>query len=433
MLDESASAGTGRPEKTELVLGFVPLVDAAPLVVAREKGFFAAEGLWVRLVREASWAALRDRVCSGVFDGGHMLAAIPVANAFAAGGWRVPLSAPMTLNLNGNGVTLSLALWDELAAEDAAVRSGDLSLPRALARVVRKRRAAGQSLPTFGVVFPHSSHNYLLRYWLAAGGVDPDRDVRLQVVPPPQMIAYLTAGRLDGYCVGAPWNDLAQAHGVGRLAISGHGIWNNAPEKVLGVTAAWASRRPATLRALLRALLRAGEWLDHPANRAEAAYWLARPDVIHVPQAVVEQALRVGGDGTGLLFHRHAASFPWAAGAQWTLSQMRRWGQVGSSATAARAAAVCDAAIYRLAAADLGLAVPAHDTRTEGEHAAPWTAAAEGGGAITLGADRFCDGRVFDPAHFDDYVAGFEIGMPANRPQMDGSANHSSAREAASS
>jgi nitrate/nitrite transport system substrate-binding protein len=434
MSEQVRIAGSGTPEKSELVLGFVPLVDAAPLVVAREKGFFAAEGLSVRLVREASWAALRDRVCSGVFDGGHMLAAIPVANAFALGGWRVPLAAPMTLNLNGNGVTLSLTLWDELAAEDASVRAGDLSAARALAGVVRRRRAQGRKLPTFGVVFPHSSHNYMLRYWLAAGGVDPDCDVRLEVVPPPQMIAYLTAGRIDGYCVGAPWNDLAETHGVGTLAISGHDIWNNAPEKVLGVTAAWAARRPATLRALLRALLRAGEWLDQPANRAEAAYWMARPDVLHVPEAVVEKALRIGGDNEGgLYFHRHAATFPWASRAIWTLSQMRRWGQVGVGALPAAAAAVCDPAIYRLAAADIGLPVPAVDGKRDGEHGAPWTMVAADGHAITLGADRFCDGAVFDPARFDAYLAGFAIGRPANHEQTDGSANHSSAREAASS
>ena len=426
MTDAGPIARSGVPEKTELILGFVPLADAAPLVVAREKGFFAAEGLSVRLVREASWAALRDRVCSGIFDGGHMLAAIPVANAFALGGWRTPLVAPMALNLNGNAVTLSLSLWDELAAEDSGVRAGDLSIPRALVRLAQSRRAEGRPVPRFGVVFPHSSHNYLLRYWLAAGGVDPDRDVRLEVVPPPQMITYLTAGRIDGYCVGAPWSELAEAHGVGRIAVLGHGIWNNALDKVLGVTAAWAARRPATLRALVRALLRAGAWLDQPANRAEAAYWMARPEILHVPESVVETALRAVGDRIpgGLLFSHHAATFPWASRGVWTLSQMRRWGQVGAGATPAAAAAVYDSTVYRLAAADLGQPVPAVDFKRDGEHAEPWSAAAADGGAITLGADRFCDGRIFDPTQFDAYLAGFGIGKGDNS---------ASAREAASS
>jgi nitrate/nitrite transport system substrate-binding protein len=433
MVEKTHNIGSGTPEKAELVLGFVPLLDAAPLIVAREKGFFAAEGLSVRLAREASWAAMRDRVCSGVFDGGHMLAAIPVANAFALGGWRVPLTAPMALNLNGNGVTLSLSLWDELVAQDGAVQAGDLSVPRALARLVRGRRAAGRNPPAFGVVFPHSSHNYMLRYWLAAGGVDPDRDVRLEVVPPPQMIAYLTAGRIEGYCVGAPWNDLAEAHDVGRLAASGHDIWNNAQEKVLGVTTAWAMRRPATLRALVRALLRAGEWLDQPGNRAEAAYWMARPDVIHVPEAVLSEALHLDGDRGGLVFYRHAAMFPWASSAVWTLSQMRRWAQVGPGAVPATAAAVNDSHIFRLAAADLGFDVPATDMKPEGEHAAPWTAATVDSRAITLGADRFCDGRVFDPAQCDAYLAGFDIGRSAKQRQSNGNATHSPAREAKSS
>lgn len=430
MVEQALTAGSGTPEKTDLVLGFVPLVDAAPLVVAREKGFFAAEGLSVRLAREASWAALRDRVCSGVFDGGHMLAAIPAANAFGLGGWRVPLVAPMALNLNGNAVTLSLSLWDELAADDSTIQAGDLSVPRSLLRLARRRRAAGASLPTFGVVFPHSSHNYLLRYWLAAGGVDPDRDVRLEVVPPPQMIAYLTAGRIDGYCVGAPWNDLAEAHGVGRIAATGHDIWNNALDKVLGVTAAWAARHPAALRALVRALLRAGVWLDQPGNRAEAAYWMARPDILAVPETVIGKAFGTGKGG--LLFHHLAAMFPWASRGVWTWSQMRRWGQVGPAASPAAAAAAYDSSTYRLASADLGLPVPASDSKRDGEHAAPWTAAASGGGGIVLGADRFCDGRVFDPVAFDAYLAGFEIGRPANHNLTDGSANHSTAREAAS-
>ena len=345
-------------EKTELDLGLIALVDGAPLIVARERGFFADEGLSVRLVRQASWAAVRDLVESGVLDGAHMLAAMPLASTLGLSGRRVPMAAPLSLSINGNGVTLSCALAEEVDAMRAGNDGDTLATARALREAIVRRRGAGLPPPTFGVVFQHSSHNYMLRYWLAAGGVDPDRDVRLLVVPPPQMITYLTARRIDGYCVGAPWNRLAEHLGVGRVVANGYDIWNNAPEKVLAVTDDWAARHPQTLRALLRALIRAAAWLRSPVNHAEAAYWLSNPEAVNAPASVIEDALATGADvnGLGPTFDRYAASFPWRSHARWTLSQMRRWGQIGGDVDiAATADAVYRSDLFREAAADLGV------------------------------------------------------------------------------
>lgn len=423
-------------EKTELDLGFIALVDGAPLVVARERGFFADEGLSVRLVRQASWAAVRDLVGSGVLDGAHMLAAMPLASTLGLSGRRVPMATPLSLNINGNGVTLSCALAEEVDAARDDAGNDTLATARALREAIVRRRDAGLPPPTFGVVFQHSSHNYMLRYWLAAGGIDPDRDVRLLVVPPPQMIAYLTARRIDGYCVGAPWNNLAQRLGVGRVVANGYDIWNNAPEKVFSVTADWAARHPTTLRALLRALIRAAAWLRLPSNHAEAAYWLSNPEAVNAPADVIEDALATGTDtsGIGPTFDRYAASFPWRSHARWTLSQMRRWGQMGDDVDIATTAdAVYRPDLFREAAADLGLPTPADDFKPEGVHDAPWSAAAANSGAITLGADLFCDGRPFDPTRIDAYLAGFGIDRPATDKSAGRDANPSMAREATSS
>ncbi|MGE0421816.1 MAG: CmpA/NrtA family ABC transporter substrate-binding protein [Reyranellaceae bacterium] len=420
-------------EKTELDLGFIALVDSAPLIVARECGFFADEGLSVRLVRQASWAAIRDLVESGVLDGAHMLAAMPLASTLGLSGRRVPMAAPMSLSINGNGVTLSCALAEEVEAGRDGSGSDTLSTARALCTAIARRRDAGLPPPTFGVVFQHSSHNYMLRYWLAAGGIDPDRDVRLLVVPPPQMITYLTARRIDGYCVGAPWNRLAESLSVGRVVASGYDIWNNAPEKVFAVTQDWSARHPRTLRALLRALIRAAAWLRVPANQAEAAYWLSGPETVNAPAAAIEEALAIGADtsGIGPTFDRYGASFPWRSHARWTLSQMRRWGQIGDDiAIAGTADAVYRPDLYRNAAHDLGLPVPAEDLKPEGVHAEPWSATSADGGALTLGADLFCDGRPFDPTRTDAYLAGFGTGQPATTSDTGRDASPSSMREA---
>lgn len=299
---------------TALTLGFIPLTDCAPLLVARELGYFAAEGLSVTLSREASWATVRDKVAFGALDGAHMLGPIAIAATLAADRPSVAMIAPMALNRNGAGISVSGVLA-------AAMRSTPLS------RIVASRRANGQTPLTFAVVFPWSIHNYALRGWLVAAGVDPDRDVTIVVVPPPRMVEQLASGRIDGFCVGAPWNAVAVAAGAGETLATTSTLLPGAPDKVLGMSRTWVSKDPAPLIALLRALSRAGVWADDPGNRDDLAMLLARPDAVGAPAAAIARAL----DGE-IVFHAGGASTPSQADALWILSQMQRWGQLGPEA-----------------------------------------------------------------------------------------------------
>jgi nitrate/nitrite transport system substrate-binding protein len=390
-------------ETRSVTLGFIALVDCAPLVVAREKGFFRRQGLDVMLLREGSWASLRDRVALGVLDGGHMLQALPLASIAVPDRLSQPMVSACVLNLGGNGITVSAALWQKMAAARSDAAADAMSAASALAIVVRDGKERSTPPLTFAVTFPYSSHNYELRLWLAAGGIDPDRDVRLVVVPPQQMLTFLTAGRIDGYCVGAPWNALAAVRGVGRLVATKADLWENAPEKVLGVRRAWAERHPNTHRALVRALIEACQWLDDPAHPDEAAELLARPGIVNAPASLLAALLTgwmpVAADTAprlqrdALVFHRYAANFPWRSQALWTLRQMRRWGQlVGEVDLTALASQAIAADTYRAAAAELGIGAPAIDDKSEGTHASGWTLT-QATAPIAMGPDRFFAGR----------------------------------------
>lgn len=329
-----------------LALGFVPLNDAAPLIVARERGFFAAEGLEIALSREVSWATVRDKVAAGALDGAHMLAPMPLACTLGLGlgGDPQPMVAPLALNRNGAAVTLARRLELPVAATPAEAGA-------ALARRILQRRAAGASPLTFAVVFPYSMHNYLLRFWLAMAGIDPDRDVRITVAPPSRMAAKLAAGELDGFCAGQPWNALAAEEGAGQLVVRAAQLWADGPEKVLGVTAGFAEREPQLLQALLRALLRAAAWADAPENRAELARLLAEPQHIGLDARLIAATL------PETRFHREGANAPLPAHAGWMISQMMRWGQAPPELDIAAAARrIYRPDLYAQAAEATGLA-----------------------------------------------------------------------------
>ena len=393
------------PELPTVRLGYIPLTDAAPLVVALENGHFAHYGLDVSLSRQPSWATLRDKLSVGHLDGAHLLAPMALACSLGLEGVPQQLVTALSLGLGGNAITVADNLYrDMLAAAD-----GRPATAEALASVIARRRATGADPLTFATVYPTSNHTYLLRYWLAAAGIDPDRDVRLVVVPPPQMVQRLSQGDIYGYCVGEPWNTLAVHEGIGCIVAAGHDVWNNAPEKVLAVSAAWAQRYPATHTALICALVEAARWLDEGAeNRLQAARLLASEAYLNLPVEVIAASL------TGQLtidqrqtpreladfhvFYRYAANFPWRSHALWMLSQMVRWGQLPADTDLLAAAhAVYRPDIYRLAVARLGVPLPAVDMKAEGGHRAGWKLG-EGAGAVALGADRFIDGAVFDPA-----------------------------------
>jgi nitrate/nitrite transport system ATP-binding protein len=405
-----------RLEKHELALGFVPLTDCAPLVVAKEQRLFDKHGLDVSLSRESSWANVRDKVCTGMLDGAQMLAAMPIASALDQHHCE-PMVTAMSLDLNGNAITVSKELYGRMQAAGVEGLDTAAGSARALRRVIEQDRAAGRPRLTFAVVFPQSSHNYLLRYWMADAGIDPDRDVRLTVVPPPQVGHYLRAGMISGCCVGEPWNTYAVSQGLGRTLVTSHDIWNNHPEKVFAVTRNWAQRNPNTHNAVVMALIEACAWLDDPGNRRDACEMLSRGRYVNAPVDVLEKSLtgtlqfsseeqpRAAPDYN--VFQRYAANFPWRSHALWFLSQMQRWGQVDDTLKPRTVAeAVYRPEVFRAAAGALGLAVPTQDYKVEGGNPGRWTLATASG-AIEMGPDRFMDGRRFDPDRYDEYVDGF--------------------------
>jgi ABC-type nitrate/sulfonate/bicarbonate transport system substrate-binding protein len=390
-----------------LRLGFIPLADCAPLAVADAFGLFEAEGLAVSLVREASWATIRDKVQARLLDGAHMLGPMTLASTLGAGGEAAAMVAPLALNLNGSAVTISRVLAGEMRRVDPEGMAARPRSARPLKRLIDRRKASGAPTLRFATVFAYSMHAYALRYWLADAGIDPDRDVRLVISPPPRMTAQLGAGEIDGFCVGAPWNAAAEANGSGEILIRAREFWPAGPDKVLGVTRAFAEREPEALQALLRALIKAAIWADAAENRPALATLLARPEYVGEPPELLSRSLVDSPDA--VIFHRAAAGFPWLSHAAWFLAQMRRWGQIGPMTDAlAVAAEVYRPDLYRRAAADAGIPAPLEDWKLEGAHSEPWTLDAEGG-EIAMPADRLFDGRPFDPTAVEAYLAELTI------------------------
>ena len=358
-------------ERPKLKVGFIPIIDCAPIILAEELGSYERQGLEVEIRREVSWANVRDKLALGVLDASHILAPLPLALSLGIDSVRVPMINAMTLQVNGNALTLSQALWHEMeeAAPDLIGAGHAPLVARALAAVVAKRAVAGAPRIVLASVFPYSVQNYMVRQWLASGGLDPDRDVRLTVVPPPHTVAHLSAKVIDGYCVGEPWNQRAVALGIGRIAMTGTDIWRGMPEKVLGCTEAWAERNPETLKALIKALIEACVWLDEPTNRAEAARLLASPRYLNTPVDVIARTLDLPDFH---VFHRGAANFPWRSHADWFLRQMVRWGQAPADIdVAATADRVYRTDLYRTAAREAGIDCPEIDRLPPGGHGEP--------------------------------------------------------------
>lgn len=394
--------------QTHVTAGFLPLLDAVLLVLAREKGFATDEGIDLRLIRETSWANIRDRASLGHFDVAHMLAPMPLAASLGLTPLAMPMIAPMTLGLGGNGVTVSDDLWNAMAEAGAP---GDLDAGPAGA-ALRKVVAGFRRRLRFGVVHQTSSHNYELRYWLAASGIAPDRDVEIVVLPPPFLPDALGSGGIDGYCVGEPWNSVGVAERGARIVTVKAAIWRASPDKVLGMRADWAEAHPETLAALIRALHRAAAWCSDRGNHMEAAEILSAPHYLGQPTGIVMQGL-AGNIETGsgvravsdfFVPHAGAANFPWKSHALWFYSQMVRWGQVAHSQVNAQTAAACFRPdIYRDVLAPLGVPAPLADNKVEGLLSAPTSVPAVAS-ELTLAADGFFDGRRFDPEALDAYI-----------------------------
>lgn len=379
-------------------IGFIPLVDCAPLVVLHEMGFAREAGLEIVLTREASWSNIRDKLAVGLYEASHLLAPMPLATNLGLAGPRAEIVAPYVLNLNGDVVGAAEPL---LAALDIAPGTG----PEALLDGLRTGRLGRPAV--FGVPFFFSTHHYLLRYWMAAAGVDLDARVRIEVIPPPLMTDAIRAGVIDAFMVGEPWGSFAVDAGAAAIVLTGAEIWKAAPEKVLGLRREWMSDHEEEAAQLLRALLRASQWADNPVNRVTLSELLSRDAYLGLPAELLERALAGtltltprGHQATierFLVFDTGAATFPWRSQALWFLDQMSRWGHAPDTATTREVVRRTFAPeIYRAALSPVGADLPAANAKVEGALEAP-TPAASRNGRMFLGPDRFCDGRVFDP------------------------------------
>jgi nitrate/nitrite transport system substrate-binding protein len=415
-------------EQDELKFGFIKLTDMAPLAVAYELGYFEDEGLYVTLEPQANWKVLLDRVITGELDGAHMLAGQPLAASIGLGASAKVVTA-LSMDLNGNATTVSNEVWSAMKAHVPMGPDGKPLHPikaDALKPVVDAYRAAGKPF-NMAMVFPVSTHNYELRYWLAAGGIHPgyyssadttgqiDADVLLSVTPPPQMPATLEAGTILGYSVGEPWNQQAVIKGVGVPVVTDYEIWKNNPEKVFGVTAEWAAENPHTHVAVVKALIRAAMWLDADANanRREAVEMLARSEYVGADVHVLANSMTgtfeyERGDQRAVpdfnVFFRYFATYPYYSDAVWYLTQMRRWGQIaeqrGDEWYAATAKAVYLPDVYRRAARMLVEEGLAKDSDF------PWDT--DGYRAPT---SEFIDGVVYDGRKPNAYLDSFSIGL----------------------
>ena len=386
---------------TPLHIGFIPLVDASALIIAVDKGFAAAEGLDVTLTREVSWSNVRDKLNIGRFDAAHLLAPVAIASSLGLGHVKVPIAAPFNLGLNGNAITISPALHAAITGEIDGDPRNPLVTAQALSRVVAARRKAGAEPLTFGMTFPFSTHNYQLRFWMAAGGVDPDEDVHLVVLPPPYMVDSLANGHVDAFCVGAPWNSVAVDLGVGHILHFVSDILVRAAEKVLAVRQSWSDKNPEVLTALIRAASRAAQFIEQPDNRTEAAHILAKPEYIGVDAEVIlrtlDGRLKISPDGSiressrYLLVGREGAARPDPAQAAWLYAQMVRWGQTAMRPDALKTAMEVFRPDLYDAAMGASLGQPGKS----------------GNGADAIGAFA---GPAFTPDDIAGHLAAFEIG-----------------------
>jgi nitrate/nitrite transport system substrate-binding protein len=428
----AVAADLGWPEKDELTVGFIKLTDMAPIAIAYENGYFEEEGLYVTIESQANWKVLLDGVIDGRLDGAHMLAGQPLA-ATIGFGTEAHIITPLSMDLNGNGITVSNEIWKEMKPHVPRMHDGRPVHPikaDALKPVVDQYSAQGKPFK-MGMVFPVSTHNYELRYWLAAGGIHPgyyaphkgdisgqiSADALLSVTPPPQMPATLEAGTIYGYCVGEPWNQQAVFKGIGVPVITDYEIWKDNPEKVFGIAYEFAEKYPNTTIRLTRALIRAAIWLDENdnANRPAAVKILSQSNYVGADYEVIANSMTgtfeyEKGDKREVpdfnVFFRYNATYPYYSDAVWYLTQMRRWGQIEADKPdewyKEIAAKVYRPDIYTAAAKSLveeGLADPSAFPNFDSET------------GFKPPQSEFIDGIVYDGTKPNAYIELFPIGL----------------------
>ncbi|MFA5941701.1 MAG: CmpA/NrtA family ABC transporter substrate-binding protein [Sinimarinibacterium sp.] len=424
-------ASAAKLEKEELKFGFIKLTDCAPLLIAKEKGFFEDEGLYVTVEAQANWKVLLDRVISGELDGAHMLPGQAIG-ATIGFGTQADIVAPFAMGLNTLAVTVSNDVWADMK-KGIPLKGGKPEHPikaDALKPVVKAYNAAGKKF-NMGMVFPTSTHNYMLRYWLAAGGIRPgyyapakgdiagqiDADVLISVTPPPQMPATLESGTIYGYSVGEPWNQQAVFKGIGVPVVTADQIWSRTPEKIFGVRKDWTEKNPNTTVAVTKALLRAAQWLDaeNGKNREEAARIFSKPEYIGADYNVIV------GPITGVyqfekgdtrpapdfnIYFKKEASYPYYSDAVWYLTQMRRWGQIGEAKSDAWYAETAKK-VYR---PDL-YAAAAKALIAEGKFKASDFPSFAGETGYRAASTAFIDGIEYDGLKPNAYLTKFTLGL----------------------
>lgn len=383
---------------TRLRIGFLRLTDSASAIVAQEFGYFADEGVDAELLEEPSWANIADKLAYGFLDAAVIVPPLAFAIEMGLRGVSQKLVIPCNLSLGGNTITLSRDL--AVQVREAAGNNG-ISIAAALAQCLKDR---AEPLP-LGIVHAYSTHNLLLRYWLATAGLEAGRDVRLSVVPPARAVDALQSGTIAGFCAGAPWGEIAARAGAGGTVATSDNIWRGAPEKAFAVRARWAEENPEALKGAIRALVRAAQFCDAPENASYTGALLSRQKYLNVDSHAILSSLPGGAIRQDNLsrFWRHAATFPWRSHALWFLHQMARWDLIGGADAATLAARVYRPDLYRAAVTPLGISVPLADAKTEGAHDAPWQLEAVPS-PIAMGPDSFCDGALFEalpaPASF---------------------------------
>ncbi|CAM2839303.1 CmpA/NrtA family ABC transporter substrate-binding protein [Rariglobus hedericola] len=380
------------PEQSEVSFGFIALTDCSPIVIAHEKGFFAKYGIKATIKKGASWAAIRDMLSSGDIQSTHMLIGMPFASTMGLGGATPkPMIIPWMLNRNGQAITLSNDFKGKVGAD-----------PKALKPFVDAAKAKGTPL-TFAMTFPPGTHAMWMRYYLAAGGINPDSDVSLVTIPPPQMVANMKVGKMDGFCVGEPWNARSIADNIGYTSVTTQDMWKDHPEKVLAFTEEWATKNPKTVKAILKAIHEASVWLDDMGNRDEACTIVSKPNYINCPKNIILGRMlgqldygdgRKVTDEAPMHFSIRNANYPQPKFGLWWLTQFRRWGLVtGAPDYEGVVKRVMRPDIYEEAMAELGVT----DRKIDNS-------------PVTL-----FDGVTFDPkGDLEAYATGFPVNSLKN-------------------
>jgi nitrate/nitrite transport system substrate-binding protein len=374
------------PETPEMKFGMIALTDCSSIVIAHEKGFFKKYGIHSVVSKGASWAAIRDSLSNGDIQGTHMLLGMPIASTMGLlGSPKKPMVIPWILNRNGQSITLRADLKGKVQAD-----------PKPLKAMVDAAKAAGNTM-TFAMTFPPGTHAMWIRYWLAAGGIHPDKDISLITIPPPQMVANMKVGKMDGYCVGEPWNARAVADGIGFTALNTQDLWKDHPEKVCAFTAEFADKNPKTVKAVLKALNEASIWLDKIENRPEQAQIVSRATYINCPPEIILGRMQGHydfGDGRKkedpnyMIFSSRNCNYPQPKYAAWWLTQFRRWGMVeGPPDYAGVAKQVMRTDLYEEAMKEIGYKHGGRDDKPE----------------------TFFDGKAFDPAKPEEYAKSFPV------------------------